>query len=747
MYYWLRIFFCLLFFTQIIQAEESEPSDPVNIELFAEEDSIQAGRPFWVALRLAIDEHWHIYWKNPGEVGIATTVEWNLPEGFHAGTIEWPFPKRLVLDDFIGYGYEGEVYLLAQIIPPAIFSNDAKLTLGAQIKWVVCSDSQCQPGEKEISIELPKTINVPKQNQQVMTHFTEARAKLPQKNWTIRAERKSPLIELTLQPPLNFTNDMTQVYFCPENHQLIDHQVDALLNQRQVTSLPYSVILKESENLKQRPTWLKGVLVFQTTSPQETQALEIDIPISSNQAQKNELIGMTDQQIKNPTDESVIPDSFDPTIQQQLPVSNEFVSSFGFALLLAFLGGMILNLMPCVLPVISFKILGFAKMSGRSRAETLKHGLVFSSGVLISFWILTIILLTLQAYGHAVGWGFQLQEPIFVALLAAILFVLGLSSLGLFEIGTAFTNWAGQVQSKVSSDGMLCSFLSGILATTVATPCTGPFLGSAVGFAMTLSAPLAMLIFTFLGLGMAFPYLILSAYPSLLRFLPKPGNWMIVFKEIMAFFMFATVLWLSWVFGAQTNTLALFLLLVSFFFLTLGSWIYGKWGTPIYSIRTRTLATVLALACLFMAGHSILHSTSSWVREFDEPLTFSENQNGWQKFSPEKLAELRKKGIPVFIDFTAKWCLICQANHFILSTDEVEEKMRELGVIKMKADWTKNDPVITQELRKFGRSSVPLYVLYGNEEKIPPQILPQVLTPDIMLRYLESMNSNAINKT
>ncbi len=424
------------------------------------------------------------------------------------------------------------------------------------------------------------------------------------------------------------------------------------------------------------------------------------------------------------------------TIQKQLttvPSSHEFQGGFAMALLFAFVGGMILNLMPCVLPVISLKIFSFVKMAGENRRLILKHGIAFSVGVILSFWVLAGALLALRAYGESVGWGFQLQEPLFVAILASVMFVLGLSMFGIMELGTSLTSIAGNV--KHQSKGLTGSFLSGVLATAVATPCTGPFLGSAVGFAVTLSAPLAMVIFTALGIGMAFPYLLLSAFPSLMRFLPKPGNWMITFKEIMGFFMMATTLWLLWVFAAQTSNIALMALLAAFFFMGVGSWIYGKWGSPIKKKSTRYISHVFSLVLFSLALYTIVSATTAPTTQLSGQ---EQPHDGWETFSPERIAELQAKGIPVFVDFTAKWCLICQANHAVLSRDQISEKFDQKGVVKMKADWTKNDPIITEALRQFGRNSVPLYVLYGVNEKETPQILPQVLTTDVVLDSLKN---------
>jgi thiol:disulfide interchange protein DsbD len=310
-------------------------------------------------------------------------------------------------------------------------------------------------------------------------------------------------------------------------------------------------------------------------------------------------------------------------------------------------------------------------------------------------------------------------------------------------MGTSLTAMAAS--SSSSTSGLTGSFFSGVLATVVATPCTGPFLGTAIGFAVTLPALQSLLIFTSLGLGMSLPYLLLAAFPALLRFLPKPGNWMVTFKEIMGFLMVGTAIWLVWVFSAQTNHLAVVLLLCGFFVLGIGCWILGKWGTPICSRLVRRIAFAIAILNFGVGGFIIYNSTLPWVMVYGGETASSSKASGWEVYSEERVADLQKQGIPVFVDFTAKWCLICQANHYILTTDSVSKKFDELGVVKMKADWTKKDDSITRALRKFGRNGVPLYVLYGSDPSTQPVILPQVLTSEIVIDHLEKVKGREAN--
>lgn len=742
----LRLIFWLMPLSFILSpltshTNEAQPStiqvpaftDPVKISLINEDSSIQPGHPFWIAIELKIDNHWHAYWKNPGDAGMPPIITWNLPEGFEAGTLIWPTPKRFDLASTIGIGYEDQLILLAQITPPASYPAP-NATIQAEARWVVCSDTTCLPGDGQLSLELPVKSEEPAKASEHIDLFTEARNRIPKKQESITAKRNNDLVEIAFNN--TFDEKIHEAEFFPEQKKSINLTVPSLVQESDHPSSPYTVVLKE---LSVQDS-LKGVLVLHTN--QGTKAYEIDTPIISP---KNDRSDVSMSATIGSKTSMNLHDDPDREASKRIQHSFEFEGGVALAIFLAFIGGMILNLMPCVLPVISFKVLGFIKLAGQSRKLIFQHGIAFSVGVLLSFWVLAALLLILQAYGRSVGWGFQLQEPLFVAVLAAFLFIFGLSLFGIFEFGTSIMSAAGDAQQKTSSHNqLLSSFFSGILATAVATPCTGPFLGSAVGFAVTLPAYQAMMIFTSLGLGMAFPYLALAAFPTLLRYMPKPGPWMVTFKELMGFLMMASVIWLVWVFSAQTSTFAVSILLVGFFLFAFSCWIYGRWATPMCKRFTRILGTLSALVFFALGSYALIVSTSSWAEAMGGMATNSKVTNEhiadvWEEFSPERVAELRQQGIPVFIDFTAKWCLICQANHLVLSGDEVSEKFSELGVVRMKADWTKNDDIIAAELRKFGRNSVPLYILYDSDPESDPAILPQVLTPDAILESLQQL--------
>jgi thiol:disulfide interchange protein len=710
----IRLLFLALPLLFSLPLSAAESGQPVKAQIYSEETAVQPGRPFWVAVRLDIDEGWHAYWKNPGDAGFASSIDWQLPEGFEAEEIRWPTPERIEAGEGINYGYHDAVTLLTKVTPPDTIKEGEEIEIDADLTWLVCSDTSCLPGSQPLSLTLKTTADTPEINADAAAVFSDVREKLPSEHRKARAKANDRAIELELT---GFDRSFDHAYFYPEMSGVVRDVDEIAVN---TSESGYVFRLPVDEEADSSGQALKGLLVLKNSSGGQIDAIEVSAPVLGEGEEVAMAGGST---------------------SAMEPSALQFQGGFFWALLLAFAGGAILNLMPCVLPVISLKIFSFVKMAGESRWKVAKHGLLFTLGVLVSFWTLAGVLISLQAYGQMVGWGFQLQEPIFVALLAALLFVFGLSLFGLFEVGTMFSSWAGQKESdaKQGNGGAASAFMSGVLATAVATPCTGPFLGSALGFAMTLSAPLSLMIFTSIALGMSFPYLLISAYPPLIRFLPKPGKWMVTFKEFLGFCMIATTLWLVWVFGAQTGYDALFTLLSAFLILSVACWIYGKWASPMQKRPVRIAALTIALLIGVFGFYEVVRSSAQdfpsdeLVAMADVP-SGERNIRNWEPFSKQRLEELKKQGKPVFIDFTAKWCLICQTNHKVLENQEVADEMARRGVVKMLADWTKKNPEISEELRKFGRSSVPLYILYGTDGKTA--ILPQVLTPDTILDYL-----------
>lgn len=719
----------------------TEEAPHVRAELLSEETTIQPGSSFWVALHLTIEDNWHVYWKNPGDAGLPLKLTWTLPEGFQAGPLQWPFPEKFTIEEMVGFGYHKEVTLLTHMIASKTLTPGTQIALQGEVKWLVCSSMNCEPGSAPVNLTLNVDSAVTQKNEAAKEIFAKARSKMPKLQVQVKTIHKEGVVQLQV-PVADSTGSLSGVYFFPEHQNVIDSTVDPIIAVKQEpASNGYLVHLKGGEEIGVKNKNLRGVLVVETET-EGVKAYDIDSPIQDDT--DKEFLSLID--IKDESSGYKLSSIGSSAVAANV---QNFEGGLGLALLFAFLGGMILNLMPCVLPVVSFKVMSFVKMAGQSRLMTMKHGIVFSLGVLISFWVLAIVMLILRTYGQAVGWGFQLQEPLFVIILASILFVFALSLFGLFEWGLVMASWAGQTEAEKvkKTSGYTASFLSGVMATAVATPCTGPFLGSAVGFAVTLPVFQSLLIFTSLGIGMCFPYLVLAAFPAFLRFVPRPGPWMETFKQLMAFMLLATVLWLMWVFSAQTNTLSLICLLAGFLCFSFAAWVYGRGCSPVKTKIKRVFAYAVVALMVIAGCRIILLPRATWYDDSTIAMASpGEAWSGWEPFSPERIDNLQKLGTPVIVDFTAKWCLICQANHLVLDSKDVCQKLDVDGVVKMKADWTKSDPVITEALSKFGRNSVPLYVLYTGDPEQEPIILPQVLTSDVVLEHLEKLNEEVALK-
>jgi thiol:disulfide interchange protein DsbD len=574
----------------------------VEAELVAERDALVPGEPITVALRLAAIPGWHTYWRNPGDSGEPTRIAWRLPPGFSAGGIEWPVPERIPVGPLMNFGYHGEVLLLTRIVPPADLPAGKPVTLRAKANWLVC-EVNCIPEEGELELALPVARGSgPHERWGKPIAATKGRLPVPAPGgWTFAARGAEGGASRSIFPP----RDLKDAYFLPFEEGKIEPSAPQTLAREGET---YRLALRAAAQPVGAFDRVNGVLVS------ADKAWVIDVPVVARFAE----LGLA------------------------------------AALLFAFAGGLLLNLMPCVLPVLSIKVLGFAS-EGEGR---LRHALLYSAGVLVSFWLLAGILIGLRALGSQLGWGFQLQSPVTVALLAAFFLVLALNLSGLFELRFAFAG------------GPSGHFLSGVLAVVIASPCTAPFMGAALGYAVFESGWRALLVFTALGLGMALPYGGLAAAPGWRRYLPKPGPWMPRLKQWLAVPLYATVVWLAWVFAQQM------------------------------------------------------------------PFSQPEKDHAWQPYSAEKVAALAASGKPVFVDFTAAWCVTCQVNErLVLGREDVLAAFRSRDVALVRADWTRRDPEIARALGALGRSGVPAYVLY--KPGSAPLVLPELLTRERLLEALD----------
>ncbi len=673
----------------------------VTAELVAAQSSIQPGRTFRVALKLNHDEHWHSYWINPG-TGYPTSLEWKLPAGFTAGPILWSTP-HVVQDTrghITGHGYEGEVYLFVELTAPGTLTPGETVTLRAKADWLMCKEV-CMPGMADLELTLP----VATESSSANAALAQAWADLPQPlaGWSTTAVRAGSTLTVRLTPAAGTTHR-------PQNLHLFDTAGLADFAAAQTITEEQGSLVFTLPIAKDAPadaTRLTGVLVSKNgwgpMSP--SRGATFDIALGSE-------VGRV---VPN------APSSASHASPLTPPPSAK--GTLAGTLLLAFVGGLILNLMPCVFPVLGIKVLGFVNQSGTDRRKVITHGVVFSLGVLLSFWVLVALLLALRVGGQSVGWGFQLQDPRFVYVVAAVMLALGMNLSGVFEIGLSATGVGGKLQLQSGYSG---SFFTGVLATVVATPCSGPFLGSALGASLTLGTGETFVLFTCIALGLALPYLLLSLFPAAVKFLPRPGAWMETFKQFMAFPMYATVGWLLWVLASQVREPDNALLLIAFglVLVAMAAWAYGRFGTP---------TGRLAAAVLLLAGIGL-----GWPKSFEPvPAIGAGYSVRWEHWSPEAVAAARTAGRTVYVDFTARWCATCQTNKAaVFTSGAVLAELAKRNVLLLKADWTSRDPAITAELARWGRTAVPFNLIYA-PGRADPVILPELLTPG---RVLEALN-------
>jgi thiol:disulfide interchange protein DsbD len=701
-------------------------TDYMETELVVETTSIKPGQPFWAGLRMKMDEHWHTYWRNPADSGLPTEIHWTLPDGFRSGEINWPYPQKIVLDILASYGYEGETMLLVEITPPADLEPGGTVDIGAFASWLVCADI-CLPGESGYQVTLPVSEDPPGIDERWTDLFTRIREDLPVQvpGWAVEAAISDSTVALHASPPDWYHGSLSNIEFYPYNEDLIDYVSPQRLEK---TETGYLLTMRRSGFYTGRPDEITGVLVSADgwRGAGSERALDVKAVYADLLPAAVALIG--------PVGTGGL------AAGSGIADSGDLVSGLWQALLFALIGGMILNLMPCVLPVLSIKVLGFIHQAGDDPAKARLHGMVFTAGVLLSFLALASVLIALRAGGEQLGWGFQLQSPAFLVVLSVIIFMFGLSLFGVFEIGTSLVGIGGKMDTGGGIGG---SFLSGVLATVVATPCTAPFMGVALGYALTQSAAESLAIFGFLGLGMALPYLTLSSVPALLKYVPKPGVWMESFKQFMGFLMMATVVWLLWVLNLQTDPNLVALVMILLVMVALGSWILGRWGSNAAGSRSRMTARAASAVIIIASMIAVLSQVPAPAKAERTAAAASDSAGmKWEPFSRQLVQDLRTSGKAVFVDFTAAWCLSCQVNKRVaLSDSRVVEQFETLGVVPVQADWTSRDPEITRALAEFGRNSVPLYVLYTGGPDAEPEILPELLTPGLVLDALKKVES------
>ncbi len=657
----------------------------LSLEMVLPAGQLARGASTPAGLHFVLEPDWHVYWVNAGDAGDPPTVRWTLPAGITADPFLYPVPQRLALGPLMNFGYEREVtFPLTMHVAAAAATGPA--TLRADVDWLVCSPATCLPGRGAVQVTRTivaagTTVTVdPKAGAVLDAGLRSLPQALPAGDAAhFAADGKGYTLGVALG------HKTASALFFPLDQTVI---INVAAQTAQPTAKGVRLRLVRDENQAGKLAALNGVLVLPDGTGYTVAATPGTVPAAVA--------------ADSPTD----------------------AAGLGQALLLAFAGGLILNLMPCVFPVLFIKGLSLLNSSREERSRMRAHGWVYTAGILVSFWVVVGVLLGVRAVGGSAGWGFQFQSPTFLALMAMFLFFLALSLAGQFEIGLSLTSAGGGLAQK---EGYTGSFFTGVLAMVVATPCTAPLMGVAVGYALAHSGVISFAVFTALGLGLAAPYLLLAYNPGWTRVLPKPGAWMEVVKQLTAIPIFATVVWLVWLFGQAAGNNALLGLLAAFILLGIAGAVLGRWpgrrGAAVAAGVVVLLGVLLPVGTVrALAGH------------------VQGKGNDWKPFSAEAVADARSQGKPVLVDFTASWCLSCQVNErVVLDRADVQDRLRRSGVVLLKADWTRHDASIGDALATLGRSGIPTYALYPSAPEAPARLLPEVLTTGAVYEALDSL--------
>ncbi|WP_273020555.1 protein-disulfide reductase DsbD domain-containing protein [Rheinheimera sp.] len=679
------LLFCFSCFAPLYAATTGwQSAKHLQAELVSEYQQVQPGQTLQLALHFVPDEHWHTYWQNPGDSGLPTQLSWTLPKGVSAGAIKWPTPQAIAVPPLVNYGFEGQTILLSDLTIAANYQADT-VPLTLKVDWLVCEEV-CIPAEAEFSLVLPVAAKAVLAEDAVSL-FQQAQQQLPQPinvsgQFDVSGGAFSAVLDIpTIQPISAFFVAATE---------LVDH------------AAPQQVTLNGEQLLQQQP-----LNTYFSVAPQQ---LDVVLITTANKAYSVQL-----QQARSAGTEILI------TQGQQDP------TALWLILLLAGAGGVLLNLMPCVFPVLSLKALSIAG-HGQVRRQQQLQALWYSLGVVMSFVMLAILLIVLRSAGAAVGWGFQLQNPYLVALLVYLLFALGLSLSGVVQFGLGLMNTGSAVADSGGSRG---AFFTGVLAVVVASPCTAPFMGTALGYAVSQEAAIALLIFAALGFGMALPFLLLALVPGFSRVLPKPGVWMDTLKQWLAYPLYLSAVWLLWVYGRQSGVDAQAMLLIGVVCIAAACWLWGRRQLSLAGNGSVMLAAVLLLLALALPAFAPYQQRN--------PTDTATADQSWQSWSADTLSELRQQGKPVLVNMTADWCITCLVNERVaLSSDSTKAALALYDVTYLKGDWTLRDAAITEYLRLYQRDGVPLYVLYWPGQQ--PEVLPQILTPDTVPQTLARLS-------
>ena len=681
-------------------------TDNVKARLVGETSAIAPGQSFWVALEFDIRDGWHTYWRNPGDSGQATKLTWQLPPGFTAGDIVWTTPHRFEIPPLVNYGYAKHAVHLVNVTAPKVLPVGTPVVLSAKASWLVCSDV-CIPEDASLQLKLPVGAQPGAADPADAALFASARGELPSAELAATTARiRNGRLVIALGKEWGATlPQIKSLAFFPYDDGGIEYAAPQTLSRGE------NAVELDMKLGYQPPKGgtIRGVLLATEQSGSDTVTVPMEIAASFTGAG----------------------DAGD---------ARNASASLPALMLFAILGGLILNLMPCVFPVLSIKAIGLVEQAKKHPAAVRAKGMVFALGVISSMLCLAAVLLALRSGGEQIGWGFQLQSPLFVTFLVYLLLAVGLNLSGVFEVGGGL---AGVGDGLTQGDSYRASFFTGVLTTLVATPCTAPYMAFAVGAALTQPPMAALGIFAALGFGLALPYLLLSFAPWMRRALPKPGAWMDTLKQVFAFPIYASAAWLLWVLAQQTSSFGLGAALAGAILIAFAAWAYQKsksssTGGRVTALATAALAVLLALvlpvrfADVAAASPSV---SAGGAHAADQ----------WQPYDAAEVAKLSAAGQPLLVNFTASWCLTCLVNERNAFADSaVQEIFRSRRVTLMKGDWTNRDPAITRALASFGRAGVPLYVVYNSKSgSSEPVVLPQLLTASVVQQAFADTPSHA----
>ncbi|MEP4053398.1 MAG: thioredoxin family protein [Litorimonas sp.] len=677
--------FLLIFVTWLLAfsayASESKAIDTgkVTASIVSSHDSVAPGQEFYVALRTTLDEGWHTYWRNPGDSGEPVQTSWDLPEGVTAGGISWPLPRPIPTGPIVNYGFEGTPLFPVKFTVSPDVETGADITITSNFYYLVCEEI-CIPEQGSASLTI--TIGEPAEDARWSSEIEAALIASPTRGTVEGAiEKIGEKVELSF---LNLPEgDFSEAYFFPYDQGVLGHSTPQIVTRGEAGLRLISTADFVWET--SLPESFEGVLTYEQGGQLSGTNVNLKVGESLN------------------------------TGTTSLPIIAIGEVNLWTAIIGALIGGLILNLMPCVFPVISIKALSIAKSAHGERRAIRREAWLYTAGVMVTFLLLTLVLLALKAGGAEIGWGFQLQSPKMVAALAVLLFVIGLNLLGAFDFGGGLQN-AGQNLTQKS--GAAGSFFTGALAVIVATPCTAPMMAGAVGYALAAPAVITLVVFMALAIGFALPFLVIAYVPGLLSKLPKPGPWMARFKEVLSFPMFAAAIWLVWVLSLQAGEGGVLAVLSAMLAVAIAIWCFKR-----KFLIAKVIGGVSVLVALILPL-SITNSASS-------ASVVSTELKG-EAWSPARVADLQAEGRPIFVDFTAAWCVTCKVNEkLVLNTSKTQKLFEETNTAFLIADWTNKDDVIAAELAKYGRAGVPLYLVYSNNS-VTPVILPQTLSHNVI---------------